>query len=220
MNTFVVLMMVGFAAAATTVEHPAINVYEVLPASGKSPVGIAGIQNAPIYALEKTSGKYTAYLLQHGLTTIANNPAPAIRHLKELVAAKNAESALIISPTTLSEGPSPILEQIRAAPIAQLELPENINIEALAKIAGGQVPIVVLLGNEELTSRNYPEVQKYGAVDLATLTAPTPYPYRAHANNPAAKSQVPEVAAAPKTPAGYNPAAVNPAPGPVPVPQI
>ncbi|KDR22936.1 hypothetical protein L798_14793 [Zootermopsis nevadensis] len=130
------------------------------------PISIRDVYNKPVTMILKSKSGVeglTAYILENGLSSLAENPETKFIH--DLIKTGSEKTAVVVQPTVLSN--TPAFRILKDMSVVKLEVPSGIKFSNLVNVISTNMPFVFIHDKEDVSTFESEGLVKVGSLDIA-----------------------------------------------------
>jgi hypothetical protein len=130
------------------------------------PINLRDVYNKPVLMiLKSTSGVegLTAYLLENGLSSLADNPQT--KSIYDAIRTGDEKTAVVINPTMIYN--TPAFRILKDMPIVKLEVPDGITFANLVNAMINNIPHVLIHDKEDVNTFDFEGLIRVGSLDIS-----------------------------------------------------
>jgi hypothetical protein len=130
------------------------------------PINLRDVYNKPVLIILKTKSGVeglTAYLLEYGLSSLADNPQT--KSIYDAIKAGDEKTAIVINPTMLYN--TPAFRILKDMPVVKLEVPAGIKFANLVNAVTTNIPYVFINDKEDAGTFDFEGLIRVGSLDIS-----------------------------------------------------
>jgi hypothetical protein len=130
------------------------------------PINIRDVYNRPVMVILKSRSGVeglTAYILENGLSSLAENPQTKFIH--DLIKTGSEKTAVVVHPSVLYN--TPAFRILKDMSVVKLEVPSGIKFANLVNVISTNIPYVFIHDKEDVSTFDLEGLIKVGSFDIA-----------------------------------------------------
>jgi hypothetical protein len=130
------------------------------------PVSLRDVYQKPVMIIVKSTPEaegLTAYVLENGLSSLADNPRT--RFIHEMIKTGAEKTAVVVHPSVLYNIPA--YRILRDMPVVKFEVPSGIKFANLVHIISNNMPYVFIHDKEDVNNLDFEGLIRVGSFDIA-----------------------------------------------------